>query len=236
MPISRRSGATKSPRRGVAHHALADGDPARVVLLEPGDHPQRRRLAAARRPEQDDETAVGHHERHAVDGRTAPKRLLTPSTSTFGIGDRRSVRIRRRAGPGAQPGALSDGCPWPAPNRDLLGELEHLVLELGIRGAEELGLRQRPHLGRRSAPRARPSTPTKPDVGVQELHLVAQEEVHEQAGRVRMGRALEDGAVEAHVGRALAGDDRLHGQALQIEDVGQVNGMYSGYSPRAMRR
>ena len=36
----------------------ADRDPALRRLLEPGDHAEQRRLAAARRPDEDDELAV----------------------------------------------------------------------------------------------------------------------------------------------------------------------------------
>jgi len=42
----------------IAHHAAADRDAPGVVALQPGDHAQGRRLAAARRPEQGDELAV----------------------------------------------------------------------------------------------------------------------------------------------------------------------------------
>ncbi len=44
-------------RGHVVHHALADQDPARVRALEPGQHAQQRRLAAARGPEQHQELA-----------------------------------------------------------------------------------------------------------------------------------------------------------------------------------
>ena len=83
MPISRRSGATKRPRGGVADDAVADGDAAGVVLLEAGDHPERRGLAAARRPEQGEEPAVGDRERHALDGPHGAEALARrPSTTT----------------------------------------------------------------------------------------------------------------------------------------------------------
>ena len=54
-------------RRQVVDHPLADPDVARGDRLEPGDHPQQRRFSAARRPDQNDELAVGNADRHAVD-------------------------------------------------------------------------------------------------------------------------------------------------------------------------
>ena len=50
---------------------LADPDLALGDLLEPGDHPQRRRLAAARGPDEDHELAVGDLEIELVDGARA---------------------------------------------------------------------------------------------------------------------------------------------------------------------
>ncbi len=44
--------------RQVVHHPRADGDGARRHLLEPGDHPQECRLAAARRADENDELPV----------------------------------------------------------------------------------------------------------------------------------------------------------------------------------
>ena len=46
-----------------------------VTSLEPGDHPQQRRLPAARRPDEDEELAVLDLERDAVDGGHAAERL-----------------------------------------------------------------------------------------------------------------------------------------------------------------
>jgi hypothetical protein len=39
-------------------NALADPDLAGADVVQPGDHPERRRLAAARRPDQDQKLAV----------------------------------------------------------------------------------------------------------------------------------------------------------------------------------
>src|SRR5207248_335611 len=54
-------------RRRVDDLAPLDADRAGVRALEAGDHPQRRRLAAAARPEQREELAAAQRERHAVD-------------------------------------------------------------------------------------------------------------------------------------------------------------------------
>jgi hypothetical protein len=60
---------------GIADDAVTDGDAAGVVLLETGDHPERRRLAAPRGPEQGEEPTVGDRERDAVDGPHGPEAL-----------------------------------------------------------------------------------------------------------------------------------------------------------------
>ncbi len=52
----------------VVDDALADGDGARRGVLEPRDHPQRGRLAAARRAEEHEELLVGDVEGEHVDG------------------------------------------------------------------------------------------------------------------------------------------------------------------------
>ena len=54
--------------RAVVDHVAADLQLAAGDVLEPGDHPQRRRLAAARRPDEDHELAVGDVEVHLLDG------------------------------------------------------------------------------------------------------------------------------------------------------------------------
>jgi hypothetical protein len=54
-------GAQRDVGAADQHAALRHG-------LEPGDHPQRRRLAAARGPEQRDQLALRDAERHVVDG------------------------------------------------------------------------------------------------------------------------------------------------------------------------
>ncbi len=54
-------------RGHVVHDAVADGDGAVGDLLEPRDHPQGRRLAAARRPDEDHELVVLDLEVQALD-------------------------------------------------------------------------------------------------------------------------------------------------------------------------
>ena len=56
-------------RRQVVDHPLADADLARGDVLEPGDHAQQRRLAAAGRADEDDELAVLDVDRDAVQDR-----------------------------------------------------------------------------------------------------------------------------------------------------------------------
>ena len=63
--------------REVGDVALADEDLAVGDVLEPGDHPQQRRLAAARRADEDEELAVGDLERDVVDRGDAAEVLLT---------------------------------------------------------------------------------------------------------------------------------------------------------------
>ena len=54
-------------RRHVVHHLVVDGDFASGHRFEPGDHAENRALAAAGRPDQHDELAVGDLEVDAVD-------------------------------------------------------------------------------------------------------------------------------------------------------------------------
>ena len=53
-------------RRQVVHPLSVDDDVARGRVLEPGDHAQERRLAAAGRADEDDELALAHVERDAL--------------------------------------------------------------------------------------------------------------------------------------------------------------------------
>jgi hypothetical protein len=54
-------------RRQIVHHAIADAHLATGDVLEPGDHAQRGRLAAAGWPDQADELAVLDIEVQLVD-------------------------------------------------------------------------------------------------------------------------------------------------------------------------
>ena len=64
-------------RRALERHVLAaQQDASRRRQLEAGDHPQRRRLAAARGPEQAEEFAVVHGERRIAHGGEIAERLV----------------------------------------------------------------------------------------------------------------------------------------------------------------
>ena len=78
MPRLRWCGGTDTPLRGIEHDAAADLDAAGIGSLEAGDAPQRRRLAAARGPEQADELAVGGDEAHVVDDELVAEALAEP--------------------------------------------------------------------------------------------------------------------------------------------------------------
>jgi hypothetical protein len=67
-------------RRHVGARALAvDEDLARAGMLEPGDHAQQRRLAAARGPEENEELAVRDAQVHAADRVNVSIVLLQPA-------------------------------------------------------------------------------------------------------------------------------------------------------------
>ena len=63
-------------RRQVVDDALADPDDAVADVLEPGDHAERRRLAAPGRADEHHELAVGDVEIEPVDGSCAVAELL----------------------------------------------------------------------------------------------------------------------------------------------------------------
>ena len=58
-------------RRHVVHDAVADAQDPLADLLEPGDHPKGRRLAAPRRPDENHELAVLDPEAHIRDSTSA---------------------------------------------------------------------------------------------------------------------------------------------------------------------
>ena len=61
--------------RDAVHRAAGDADLAGVGLLQPGDHPQQRRLPAAAGAQQRGQRAVGHRQRHLVERRELPEAL-----------------------------------------------------------------------------------------------------------------------------------------------------------------
>ena len=66
-------------------------------LLEPADHPQGRRLAAARRAEEAEELAVAHLEVDVVDGEHVAERLRHLDEPDVDIWHVRAPRIRASA-------------------------------------------------------------------------------------------------------------------------------------------
>ena len=64
--------------RDVGGIAVGDHDSTRVGLLEPGDHPQERRLAAAARAEQRRQRAIGHLDRNVLQGDEVSELLACP--------------------------------------------------------------------------------------------------------------------------------------------------------------
>jgi len=72
-------------RRHVVDHALADPDLARRDVLQPGNHPQQRRLAAAGRPDQHDELAVADQHVDAMDHLQGAEGLRTSRIATEAI-------------------------------------------------------------------------------------------------------------------------------------------------------
>ena len=72
--------------RQVGHVAAADPDLAFGGLLEPRDHPQERRLAAARRPDEHEELTVCDPQRDLFDGAHASVRLADSVELDLGHG------------------------------------------------------------------------------------------------------------------------------------------------------
>ena len=86
-------------------HAPVDRERARRDRLEAGDHAQRRRLAAARGPEQHHELAVRDFERHIVGGRRMPAVVDLGELVDLDDGHQRFLIISRR--PPSCPGSAS---------------------------------------------------------------------------------------------------------------------------------
>src|SRR6266542_1239694 len=103
-------GHVRVQRVGLEHHRdvavpwgkggdvpLTDAYPALVDVLQPGEHPQGRRLPGPGRPDQDEELGVGDGDRQAVDGRDVrpriePGRLVVGDGSHFFTSPRESPR------------------------------------------------------------------------------------------------------------------------------------------------
>ena len=94
-------------RRQVGDVAAADRDRPRGHLLEPGDHAQERRLAAARGPDEHHELAVCDLERRRRRRRRTPPQNSFVSRSTRISAITRPPGLRRRRRPCGSPGASS---------------------------------------------------------------------------------------------------------------------------------
>ena len=89
--------------RHVLDRLALEQDVALVGLLEAGDHAQRRRLAAARRPEDREERALARcRGRGRLTAYWSPKRLTTPRRAIGELGVAHSLRRRRRGRLGAR--------------------------------------------------------------------------------------------------------------------------------------
>jgi hypothetical protein len=75
----------------------ADEDPPAIGRLEAGDETQRRRLAGAARPEQDDEFAARDSERELVDRRHRAEALAAPSRRSSAMARLATQRQRTAA-------------------------------------------------------------------------------------------------------------------------------------------
>ena len=109
-------------RRHVGHVAVAEPDLAAVGRDEAGHHPQRRGLAAAGRPEQRDELAIGHIERDIIDGGEAaitPRHMGQRQRAHRCVGRRSHRRPQAQGGlQASDPASLES--PWQtrAPTQD----------------------------------------------------------------------------------------------------------------------
>src|SRR6266567_3376424 len=89
-------------RRQPVHHALADADGARRDLLEAGDEPQRRRLAATRGTDQHHEFLVLDLEIEVDHGRNRPVGLADLLQCNFRHGDGSRPKLRCPGSPAGQ--------------------------------------------------------------------------------------------------------------------------------------
>ena len=83
-------------RREVVHDLAADANDAVADRLEPGDHPQRARLPAARRADEDDELAVADLEVEVAD-RVRPVRIDLVQLLQRDLGHGAQFFIRHRS-------------------------------------------------------------------------------------------------------------------------------------------
>ena len=128
-------------RRVVADVALADVDRAGVDLLEPGEHPQRGRLAGARRADEHHQLAVGDLEVERVDRRLVvagigPRRLHVAHLSHGPPPPR--VRLRARASAsGPAPSSSSPSSAAPTIGSEAATRSSHLRPEAGLDRAQQ---------------------------------------------------------------------------------------------------
>ena len=143
----------------LVHHPVADPDRAARDLLQPGDHPQRRRLAAARGADEDDELAVGDVRSMPWITSVLPKRLTSLSSAMVAISAASSkcggTRCRARRVPSASRAAMRRGAVASKPASAVVVGLQRL-------GHAAPGPGRRSGRARRRNARARPPRGTPP--------------------------------------------------------------------------
>ena len=112
---------SRSLRREVHHVLAADAQGAAADLLEPRDHPQRRRLPASRRADEDQELAVVYRQAQILDRLIAvPVGLADPVQHDLGhyltpsVLRRTRTERRARARPASAILAMQASCPGSA--------------------------------------------------------------------------------------------------------------------------
>ena len=107
-------------RDDVVDDAAVDRDLAARHLLEPGDHAQRGRLPAAGRPDEDQELALVHVEREAVDGDRRGSELLGHLVERHGCHQVTTFQWRPQTSAQVTAPSERHGCPRPAGRRRLM--------------------------------------------------------------------------------------------------------------------